>query len=47
MNDRVSPGHHLKEELIDLFNEFHNIPLFKMGFSDDWESEPLWKTSNE
>ena len=43
MNNRISPRHHLKEELFDLFKEFPNIPLYKMGFPKHWQNEPLWK----
>lgn len=43
MNNRISPGHHLKEELLDLFQEFSNTPLYKMGFPKNWQNEPLWK----
>lgn len=43
MNNRISLGHHLKEELFDLFQEFPNTPLYKMGFPKNWQNEPLWK----
>ncbi|MBR9831363.1 Abi family protein [bacterium] len=43
MNNRISPGHHLKEELFELFQDFPNTPLYKMGFPENWQNEPIWK----
>ena len=43
MNNQISPGHHLKEELFQLFNDFPNTPLYKMGFPKDWQNEPIWQ----
>lgn len=43
MNNQISPGHHIKEGLLDLFNAFPKIPLYKMGFPETWQNEPLWK----
>lgn len=43
MNDRISPGHNIKSELIELFNKFPKIPLGRMGFPKDWKNEPVWK----
>lgn len=43
MNNRISPGHHIKDELLDLFQQFPNTPLYKMGFPKNWQIEPLWK----
>jgi abortive infection bacteriophage resistance protein len=43
LNNKISPGHHLKEELIDLFNKYPKVPLRKMGFPTNWQNEPTWK----
>lgn len=32
MNNQISPGHHLKEDLFLLFDKFQHVPLKKMGF---------------
>lgn len=42
LNDKISPGHHLKAELKQLFERFPNTPLQKMGFPSDWEDQPIW-----
>ncbi len=44
LNDRVSPGHHLKPELFKLFEDFDNIPLIKMGFPSNWRDQPIWQS---
>ncbi len=43
MNDEISEGHSIKQELIDLFTKFPKIHLSKMGFPNNWQNEPLWK----
>lgn len=42
MNDRISPGHHIKTELNQLFQNFPNTPLSKMGFPGNWQTQPIW-----
>lgn len=43
LNNQISPGHHIKVELLDLFNAFPNVPLYKMGFPKTWQNEPIWQ----
>lgn len=43
LNNEISPGNHIKQELLDLFTQFPNIKLNKMGFPENWQNEPLWK----
>ena len=42
MNNFISPGNHLKQELLALFNQFPNTQLSKMGFPANWQNEPVW-----
>ncbi|HNA77764.1 MAG TPA: Abi family protein [Saprospiraceae bacterium] len=42
MNNFISPGNHLKQELLALFNQFPNTQLSKMGFPANWHNEPIW-----
>jgi abortive infection bacteriophage resistance protein len=42
MNNEVSPGHSLKQELFNLFAQFPNVQLAKMGFPANWQNEPIW-----
>lgn len=43
LNDRVTPGHSIKLKLIDLFKQFPKVQLYKMGFPNNWEQQPIWK----
>ncbi|MFZ4796853.1 MAG: Abi family protein [Bacteroidia bacterium] len=43
INNEISPGNHIKQELLNLFNQFPNIQLSKMGFPANWQNEPIWK----
>jgi abortive infection bacteriophage resistance protein len=43
LNNEVSPGHHIKQDLLSLFAQFPAIQLGKMGFPANWQNEPLWQ----
>ncbi|MCK9450105.1 MAG: Abi family protein [Bacteroidales bacterium] len=43
LNNFISPGHHIKQEILALFDEFNQVPLYKMGFPKGWEKQPIWK----
>lgn len=43
MNDEISSGHHIKQELLQLFSTFPQIHLSRMGFPGNWQNEPIWK----
>jgi len=40
--DVVSPGHHYKQKLAELFIKFPNVDKAALGFPATWEHEPLW-----
>lgn len=41
--DVISPGHHYKVRLSELFKNYPNVDLNALGFPADWENEPLWQ----
>lgn len=43
MNQFISPGNNLKNDLFELIAQFPNTPLYKMGFPPKWKEEPIWK----
>ena len=43
MNNEISPGNSIKQELIELFNKFPQIHLSRMGFPNHWQNETLWQ----
>jgi abortive infection bacteriophage resistance protein len=41
--NHVTPNHQIKSKILDLFNANPNIPIYKLGFLNNWKNEPLWK----
>lgn len=41
--NEVTPGHQIKTKILDLFNTNPNIPIYKLGFLNNWKDEPIWK----
>lgn len=41
--NEVTPGHQIKPKILDLFKNNPNIPIYKLGFLNNWKHEPLWK----
>jgi abortive infection bacteriophage resistance protein len=41
--NEVTPGHQIKSKLIDLFNQNPTIPIYKLGFLNGWNNQPLWR----
>jgi len=39
----INPDNEIKNKLLSLFNSNPNIPIYKMGFFNNWQNEPLWK----
>ena len=42
--DIISPQNDMKERLKSLLAQFPNVDVAAMGFPQDWEAEPLWKS---
>ena len=41
--NEVTPGHQIKTKLVDLFNQNPTIPIYKLGFLNGWDNQPLWR----
>jgi abortive infection bacteriophage resistance protein len=39
----ITPGHQIKTKIVELFNANSNIPIYKLGFLNNWQNEPLWR----
>ncbi|MDR1652457.1 MAG: Abi family protein [Prevotellaceae bacterium] len=39
----ISPDNEIKNKLLALFAAHPEIPIYKMGFFNNWQHEPLWK----
>ena len=33
----------IKQQIIELINTYKDVPIYKLGFFNNWRSEPLWK----
>ena len=39
----IMPNHDIKTDLLNLFKENNQIPIYKIGFLNNWDKEPIWK----
>jgi abortive infection bacteriophage resistance protein len=40
--NKVTPNHQIKAKILELFNTSPAIPVYKLGFLNNWNKEPLW-----
>lgn len=38
----VTPGHQIKNKIIELFQDNPEVPIYKLGFLNNWKENPLW-----
>jgi len=41
--NQVTPGHAIKSKILELIQLNPKVPIYKLGFQNDWEQQPLWK----
>lgn len=41
--NRVTPGHQVKEKILELISANPTVPIYKIGFLNNWKDQPLWK----
>ena len=41
--NKITPSHQVKSKIIKLFDDNPQIPIYKIGFFNNWENEPIWK----
>lgn len=41
--NEVSPNHQIRQKIIDLISSNPNIPIYKLGFLNNWQKQELWK----
>lgn len=39
----INPNSEIKTKLLTLFKDNPNIPIYKLGFLNNWQDEPLWQ----
>jgi len=43
LSNEVSINQSIKAQLLQLFNDNPTIPIYKLGFLNNWNNEPLWQ----
>jgi abortive infection bacteriophage resistance protein len=43
MTDEISQSNCIKQDILNLFNQYPQIPVNRMGFPANWQNEPIWK----
>jgi abortive infection bacteriophage resistance protein len=43
LTNKVTPGHHIKDKLLELFNNHPDVPIYKLGFLNNWNNQAIWK----
>lgn len=43
MCNKVTPNHHIKDKILTLIDNNPEVPIYKLGFLNNWRSEPLWE----
>ena len=41
--NQISPGHNINARILDLFKAYPSVPIYKIGFLNHWQNEPLWQ----
>lgn len=41
--NEVTPNHQIKNKILKLFATAPNLPIYKLGFLNNWEKHPIWK----
>jgi abortive infection bacteriophage resistance protein len=39
----ITPNHQIKTKILQLFGNNPNIPIYKIGFLNNWNTQPLWQ----
>jgi abortive infection bacteriophage resistance protein len=40
----ITTGHHIKSKILELFTNNPTIPIYKLGFLNNWDKESIWKS---
>ncbi len=41
--NEVTPNHQIKTKIVDLINTNPNVPIYKLGFLNNWNQQAVWK----
>jgi abortive infection bacteriophage resistance protein len=40
--NEVTPNHQIKKKILDLIATSPNLPIYKLGFFNNWQKHPIW-----
>lgn len=40
--NEVTPNHKIKHKILDLFSQKPDLPIYKLGFLNNWQNQPIW-----
>jgi len=43
MSNKVTPNHQIKDKILTVIDNNPEVPIYKLGFLNNWRSEPLWE----
>lgn len=43
LSNKVTPGHHIKDKILELINDNPSVPIYKLGFLNSWDTQPIWQ----
>ncbi len=41
--NQVTPNNNIKKKITELIDSNPSIPVYKLGFLNNWRNEPIWK----
>lgn len=41
--NEVTPNHQIKSKILNLFASNSSLPIYKLGFFNNWERQPIWQ----
>lgn len=41
--NNIYPEFGVKDKILELINQNSNIPIYKLGFLNNWENQPIWR----
>jgi hypothetical protein len=41
--NQIMPDNEIKTKILNLFSDYPAVPIYKYGFFNNWQAEPLWQ----
>lgn len=43
LSNHITQDNQIKTKILNLFSQYPNIPIYKLGFLNNWNNQPIWK----